>query len=627
MSSRSRCPSRTILLAFVCAVLAGCVRQETAARFTQVDYWKQSDAAIAVSAQTQWSRQDLPQIIRKAPAFIPSGVAVWETHWYRVRLSDIEQRNFAIYIPRVRWPRHQGGLNVVVNGVSLDSAGIVWNSPVLLNIPRGALAGAKELEVLIGLSLERGQSGGISNIWVGPAEELSVRKAWREFFQQRIPQVSGISFGIVGVFALIFWLVRRNESAYLLFAIAAALNLLRNAHYYFVNPESFGDAFWWLTINSLAWTMLAAHLFAVRLHGQHFPRTERGLMAGTALVCIGSLFAVLSGVTIERWGPLAYLAQIVIGILVPTLSTIGAWRARSKMALLLAAILWLNVVLGVHDFLLQNWRITPESVILLPYGALAILGIFLASIGTRYFQAISGAEQLALSLESRLAERSRELEDSHRKLRIIEQEQAIVGERQRLMREMHDGLGSSLMSSLVMVERGQLDNAQVASVLRESIDDLKLTIDSLEPMENDLLTLLGTLRYRLGRRLETAGIRLEWNVDETPPITWLNPTSSLQILRILQEALTNVLKHARATVIRVSTTVDADQVSIHLMDNGNGFDVAAMRKQPTGRGLQNLDRRAATLSAGVDIESQQGNTVVTLRLPLDRRNVPRDRVP
>jgi signal transduction histidine kinase len=614
-----------ILWVFVCAVLTGCVGQETTARFTQVDYWKQPDAAIAMGAQPQWSRLDLPQIIRKAPAFIPNGAAVdWETHWYRVQLSDVEQRNLAIYIPRVRWPRNQGALEVIVNGASLDSSGIVWNSPVLLNIPRSALAGTKALEVRVGLSLERGQSGGISNLWVGPAEELSVRKAWREFFQQRIPQVSGISFGIVGVFALIFWFARRNESAYLLFAIAAALNLLRNAHYYFINPESFGDAFWWMTINSLAWTMLAAHLFAVRLHGQHFPRTELGLMAGTALVSLGSLFAVLSGVTIERWGPLTYLAQIVIGILVPTLSTIGAWRARSKMALLLAGILWLNVVLGVHDFLLQNWLITPQSVILLPYGALAILGIFLASIGTRYFQAIRGAEQLALSLESRLAERSGELEDSHRRLRVIEQEQAIVGERQRLMREMHDGLGSALMSSLVMVERGQLDNAQVASVLRESIDDLKLTIDSLEPMENDLLTLLGTLRYRLGRRLETAGIRLEWNVDETPPITWLNPTSSLQILRILQEALTNVLKHARATVIRVSTTVDQDQVSIHLTDDGNGFDVAAMRKQPTGRGLQNLDRRAATFGGAIDIESQPGNTVVTLRLPLDRRKVPRD---
>jgi signal transduction histidine kinase len=191
------------------------------------------------------------------------------------------------------------------------------------------------------------------------------------------------------------------------------------------------------------------------------------------------------------------------------------------------------------------------------------------------------------------------------------------------MREMHDGLGSSLMSSLVMVEQGKLDSAQVAGVLRESIDDLKLTIDSLEPMGDDLLTLLGTLRYRLGKRLQAAGIKLEWQVTETPPLPWLNPTSSLQILRILQESLTNTLKHAQATAIRVETAAAENEVSIRLIDNGVGFDVKAARAQPSGRGLQNLERRAATLNGRIDIESSAGETSVTLSLPLERRSVPR----
>lgn len=84
-----------------------------------------------------------------------------------------------------------------------------------------------------------------------------------------------------------------------------------------------------------------------------------------------------------------------------------------------------------------------------------------------------------------------------------------------------------------MVEQGALNTQQVAAVLREAIDDLRLTIDSLEPIDDDVLTLLATLRYRLGRRLEAAGLRLEWRVTDTPPLPWLNPTSSLQILRIL----------------------------------------------------------------------------------------------
>jgi signal transduction histidine kinase len=251
------------------------------------------------------------------------------------------------------------------------------------------------------------------------------------------------------------------------------------------------------------------------------------------------------------------------------------------------------------------------------------LGVALYAILQRYINAVNEADKLNASLEQRLADRSRELEESHRKLRAIEQEQAVTGERQRLMREMHDGLGSSLMSSLVMVEQGKLDHAQIATVLRESIDDLKLTIDSLEPMGDDLLTLLGTLRYRLGKRLETAGIKLEWQVQETPALPWLNPTTSLQILRILQEALTNTLKHAQATVIRVETCVDDVYVTIRLSDNGSGFDVAALQKSPTGRGLQNLQRRAATIDGQIEINSRPGQTIVALRLRRERRLVDR----
>jgi signal transduction histidine kinase len=167
-----------------------------------------------------------------------------------------------------------------------------------------------------------------------------------------------------------------------------------------------------------------------------------------------------------------------------------------------------------------------------------------------------------------------------------------------------------------MVEQGKLDSTQIATVLRESIDDLKLTIDSLEPMGEDLLTLLGTLRYRLGKRLEVAGIKLEWQVEETPPLQWLNPTASLQILRILQETLTNVLKHAHATTIRVETGFDATHVWIRLTDNGHGFDVVTARhRSDRGRGLQNLERRAASMSGSVQIESRPGTTTVTLQLP------------
>jgi signal transduction histidine kinase len=181
------------------------------------------------------------------------------------------------------------------------------------------------------------------------------------------------------------------------------------------------------------------------------------------------------------------------------------------------------------------------------------------------------------------------------------------------MREMHDGLGSALMSSLIAVERGQMQSADVVQVLRECVDDLKLTIDSLEPMGDDLLILLATLRFRLEGRLQAAGLRLVWDVENVPSLGWLNPALSLHILRIVQEILTNVLKHARASTLRIAATHDGDFVTIEVEDDGVGFDVA---RPSAGRGLSHLRQRAAALGARLEIDSRPGATRVRLRLPL-----------
>ena len=93
----------------------------------------------------------------------------------------------------------------------------------------------------------------------------------------------------------------------------------------------------------------------------------------------------------------------------------------------------------------------------------------------------------------------------------------------------------------------------MADVLRSCIDDLKLAIDSMEPVEADLLLLLATPRFRLGSLLKSSTISQVWNISDVPALHWLDPRNALHILRILQEAFANILKHAQASEIRVST--------------------------------------------------------------------------
>jgi signal transduction histidine kinase len=211
-----------------------------------------------------------------------------------------------------------------------------------------------------------------------------------------------------------------------------------------------------------------------------------------------------------------------------------------------------------------------------------------------------------------------ELRRQQQRLVEVERERSVLLERQRLMRDMHDGMGSALLASLAVVEQGQLDAKGVAALLRECVDDLRLVIDSLEPMGHDLATLLATLRYRLGGHLEASGITLDWQVQDLPALTWMGPTEALQVMRIVQEVLANVIKHAQAKRVGVTASLVGDHVEVCISDDGAGFDTSAAS---TGRGQRFLAQRSVALGGDLQVVSRPGSgTLVRLRLPLASMN-------
>ena len=228
-------------------------------------------------------------------------------------------------------------------------------------------------------------------------------------------------------------------------------------------------------------------------------------------------------------------------------------------------------------------------------------------------------------LREKLHERNRQLQESLDRIQELllararkEQELAVAQERQRLMREIHDGIGASLNTSLAMIERGRMDRHSLAAVMRECIDELRLTIDSLEPMENDLVAVIATLRYRLEKRLLAAGIGMEWQVQELPALPWLEVTQALSIMRVLQEALSNIVRHSRATSVTIATAERMHDgragVEVCVSDNGAGFDVTLA--QQYGRGLRNMRERALSLAGHLSVDSAPGASTVSLWLPL-----------
>jgi signal transduction histidine kinase len=203
--------------------------------------------------------------------------------------------------------------------------------------------------------------------------------------------------------------------------------------------------------------------------------------------------------------------------------------------------------------------------------------------------------------------------------RPTELERAVAAERERIMRELHDGLGGMLVSALAMVEDETGAPEQVAELLRDALDEMRLVVDSLDPEIGDLPALLGTVRTRLEPRLAGRGLRFEWKVEEVPPPN-LPPGGLWHVLRILQEAVTNVRKHAAAHVITIATGTRADAdgrpgVWVAIRDDGCGI----AKDAPAGRGFANMRYRTDELGGALAIAPASPGTVVELWLPTASR--------
>ena len=543
--------------------------------------------------------------------------------WYRLSVPRMKPSVHPRYLYIPRW-KTDGQLAIYSNSrlIYQSHANILWNGwniPLWIALDDTADSVAPSV-ILLRVESPRDSGGGISSVWLGDSDNLSWRYRLRYLIQVQLPSASSAAFLAVGLFSLFVWFRLRAETEYLLLFCISVASFLRTLHFCVGdNKLAISDAwFTWVTINALYWMVLITHLFLNDLHG----RPKRwlnhlvvGITLGIGLLSLPMLADFLNAYALS---PLAYIALLVMGSLVAGVGFFQSRRARSRDGILLSSWALVGMLLGGHDWLMQNNYIDIENIYMGPFSNIAAFLLFMHIIFRRYLAANAEVKQVNASLQLRLQEREDALLLSHQRLRDIAHRQTLSDERQRLMQDMHDGMGSSLRTALLAVEKGQIDARMVADVLKDCIDDLKLAIDSMEPVQADLLLLLATLRFRLGPRLESAGMVLRWEIENVPPLDWLDPRNALHILRILQEAFTNILKHTSATEIRVMTGVENACVVVKIIDNGAGFSLAQGMRN-AGKGLGNQRRRAESIGADIRWTSSQAGTCLALHLPIRRR--------
>jgi signal transduction histidine kinase len=222
----------------------------------------------------------------------------------------------------------------------------------------------------------------------------------------------------------------------------------------------------------------------------------------------------------------------------------------------------------------------------------------------------------------------RELRSANRRLhelRDVELANASLAERARLAREVHDGLAQHLWLAKLTTERlvegatpAQIatTRAELDSLLDAGIDEARRTVSALRESSGGATSLEEALTRHVRRFEESTGLTARLSVQDEMATAGLSPRASAELLRIAQEALNNVRKHADATVVNVDLARADDRLRLAVRDNGVGFDVAA---DHSGFGLESMRERAEAVGGRLQVRSgPSAGTTVQVEVPLAR---------
>lgn len=574
-------------------------------------------------SKANWQTTTLPNSIPLTDSVDITATSPMARAWFMFDVKLPEDvgliPNYAIYNTRIMGGAYAVWMNNELVHLNLKDWKMQWNYPVYVPIPTKLAKPNTTITVKVAIPYRLSQGYAIGSMYAGKAEPLSIERDIRNAVQVKFAQFSTGFMLIVGLMSFHLWLSRRQDTANLILAFSAIAFLVCNFQWFYEisNHEIASQWYSSLVDSSVMWVLILTYFYAMHIEKKHFPLFEKFLIFTTVGLTI---------TTLPIWGYKEYalLFQIYFEIIFGLIINFILWRVSYKGASLEFKIITIAqtfmIILGVHDTIFLSTQSNPNHIYTFPYATLGIIFSFIFASQHQHIKALTEIEVLNNSLASKLAQRELELRIQHSKILEIEKSQTLLLERQRLVRDMHDGIGSSLMTTLAVAKQGQVTSEKMTEVLNECLDDLKNVIESLEPIEHDLTTLLGMLRQRLGKRIEQAGLKLIWQMDDIPQLSWLEPPHALQISRMIQEIFSNTLKHAKASEIRVSTMLTnmsgKSYACINISDNGQGFDG---KSTVTGRGLKHLNTRASELGGHLEIDSKMNHgTDTRIYLPIYR---------
>ncbi|MFC2002112.1 histidine kinase, partial [Chloroflexota bacterium] len=208
-------------------------------------------------------------------------------------------------------------------------------------------------------------------------------------------------------------------------------------------------------------------------------------------------------------------------------------------------------------------------------------------------------------------------------------EMAVLEERNRMAREIHDTLAQGFTGIVLQLEAAEqalgedVTDAQVhldraRRLARESLTEARRSVWALRPQTLEQLSLTKTLRQEVRKFIHESGVKANFNASGKRPV--LLPDVENALLRICQESLTNVKKHAQASQVEVNLAFEENVVRLRIQDNGIGFNTEDSTKNRFG--LISMGERARLLGGSIEIRGEKRKgTNLEVTIPINRGTV------
>ena len=493
-----------------------------------------------------------------------------------------------------------------------------WNMPRYWNLPVSSLKQGENI-LWVRVVGVKTQNSGLGQVLLGDATEVMPK--FQVFWnQQRVLMflnlISSLTLGLV---AFLVWIFHRKDQLFgwftlvtLMWSVVMFNTIMLEAPFGLTTLQIARISI----VCFFAYSLFSC-FYAWRLAQRKFPRLEKILLL-MLFIAIGmaillpdtALYNFISG-------------TFFLGLLVLLINFISyqwiAYRSKLLEAYLLAFVFLFFIIVSIHDVLFLIKGIS--HFMLMPYTAPLTSLLIAIILALRLAKNLRAIENFNQTLKQNILEAKNELTLSLNTQHQLELDNAKLQERLQLAHDLHDGLGGSLVRSMVTVDQSQinLSNQQFLSMLKILRDDLRQVIDSgssTGAKVPDTPILWGApLRYRFTQLFDELDITTKWSFPES----WQKqptPLVCLTLLRVAEEALTNILKHSQATSVKCALFFSKGQLVLDIEDNGIGFDVEAVQNAGMSVGLRSMQTRLERLGGHLTVQSEAGRTCLKACLPV-----------